>query len=128
MLYTYSTVRLCKPALSLSEESFMSARHGLLILTCIVLSACASKFPSPKWAVHSESSPNGVESLTNTPSHDNIRIGNGNRCNNPNCIVEVRVNSITGNVNSANSINQTIFGTVVTKTGPGTIVLNYVGN
>ena len=44
----------------------MSGRHVLLILTCIALSACASKFPSPEWAVHSESSPNGVEIFTNT--------------------------------------------------------------
>jgi hypothetical protein len=49
-----------------SEESFMSARHVLLILTCLALSACASKFPSPEWAVHSESSLNGVKIFTNT--------------------------------------------------------------
>ncbi|MFT5137169.1 MAG: hypothetical protein ACI8XV_002206 [Arenicella sp.] len=68
-----------------------------------------------------------------TLSHHNIAVGRGNpkACNNPgnnpNCIKEVRVNSITGNVNSA-TINQTIFATAVTKNGPGAIVLNYVGN
>ena len=44
----------------------MSARYVLLILTCIALSACASKFPSLEWAVHSESSLNRVEIFTNT--------------------------------------------------------------
>ena len=44
----------------------MSARHVLLMLTCLALSACASKFPSPEWAVHAVSSPNGVEIFTNT--------------------------------------------------------------
>jgi hypothetical protein len=55
----------------------------------------------------------------NRLSHDNAPTIDGKS--------EVRVNSITGTHHSAVTISQTILATAVTQNGPGTIVLNYVG-